>query len=83
MANGNYIPGTYLCDRSITVYKNLSCQSRVDANGRIEQTYGTWSTDADNIIVFHKGEKKQLTAMDLEVKGIRSLIDEGILVRTL
>ena len=82
MAN-KYMPGFYQSDRDIQVFKTLSNESRVDATGKVEKTYGTWSTDSDNVIKFIKGKRVELSVQDVNCYGIRNLIDAGILVRVL
>ena len=78
-----YKAGFYQSDRDIHVFKSLSNESRVDTTGKIEKTYGTWSTEANNMLTFTKGVRTELSITDVNNATIRQLIDSGILVRVL
>lgn len=75
-----YKPGVYRADKFMRIIKEITAENKVDANGQVQKTYGTWVRD-DNMIIFQKGVEKRLTKEDLALPTIQRLIDSKVIYR--
>lgn len=78
----NLVPGNYTCNSPIQVIKKLETRNKLNSDGSIARTYGTW-TRPDNFYYFKPGTTTKLTEEDLENESIRDLILNGAIYRTL
>lgn len=76
------IPGNYTCKAPIRVIKKLEFRNKMNSDGSIARTYGTW-TKPDNFYYFTPGKSTMLTEEDLKNSSIRGLILNGSIYRTL
>ena len=75
-----YVPGNYRSDKYFRLIKALTYEHTRDANGNIQKTTGTWAKPS-NVIIFQKGVETKLTADDLALPAVRSLIDRKVIYR--
>ena len=78
----NEIKEYYTSDKNFQVIRRLTAQNVKGESKKIEKTYPTW-TDEKNFIIFAKGQRTGLTAEDLELPSIKSLIKNNVIRKTL
>lgn len=79
---GRYVAGNYTCDVAVRVIKKLESRNKMNKDGSIARTYGTW-TKPDNFYYFRPSQITKLTAEDLKNPSLRQLIDNGAIRRTI
>lgn len=76
------VPGFYTCSEPVQVIKKLESRNKLNKDGTIARTYGTW-TKPENFYYFKPNQKTKLTEEDLTNDSIRQLILNGQIRRTL
>lgn len=79
-APSRYKPGNYRSEKFMRIIKELTHTHQRDDACKVQKTYGTWANDK-NMIIFQKGVERPLTAEDLKLPAIQSLIDRKVIFR--
>lgn len=76
--------GKYVCDKNMNVVKSLNAiPVKNPRTGEVERVYGSWATEKNNIIEFKKNQPVTLDKDTVNLPHVQTLIQKGILKRTL